>query len=102
MTTRLGYQHDPDDVSAQPQVDTHALSIFRNGLAERANRAADASRVPGAPRLHARSRREAVQAWLQWNDPNGSHTDVAAAMEDAEPYNEAEAWLALADMLEGA
>lgn len=60
-----------------------------------------AARIPGrgyAPRLRPESAREDVIAWLQWNDPNGVHTDALATAEDIEPYTLDGAWEALAEM----
>lgn len=71
-------------------------------LAERANETAALSRRGGAPGLSDTSSRLDVVAWLQWCDPNGSHTDAAAAADDRDPYTLSEAWEALADMLEDA
>lgn len=46
------------------------------------------------------STRETVVDWLQWNDPNGIHTDALAAGEDFDPYTLESAWDALASMLD--
>lgn len=71
----------------------------RAKLAKAANEAAALSRSAGAPVLSASSSREVVIRWLQWNDPNGSHTDALAEREDICPYDEEGAWGALACML---
>lgn len=68
-------------------------------LAARANAAAESSSVRGAPRLTADSNPETVARWLQWCDPNGSHTRELALAEDFDPYDHDRAWDALADML---
>jgi hypothetical protein len=70
----------------------------RQVLAERANEAAEGARCC-APRLSAHSSLETVVEWLQWNDPNGSHTPELAMAEDIEPYDLDAAWEALEDML---
>lgn len=68
-------------------------------LAELANRAALESRRPGAPTLAEDSDTETVAAWLQWCDPNGSHTAELALADDLDPYDCERAWDTLADML---
>lgn len=68
-------------------------------LAARANEAARASRRGGAPTLRADSDAETVAHWLQWCDPNGSHTRELALADDLDPYDHDRAWDALADML---
>lgn len=73
----------------------------RVALAHAANQASSSFRRGGAPRLTATSSREDVIRWLQWNDPNGAHTDSLAQAEDIDPYTADEAWDALAQMLQG-
>lgn len=73
--------------------------MTRERLAKLANDEARGSRRGSAPVLTAASDRESVIAWLQWNDPNGCHTDALARAEDFDPYTDAAAWEALADML---
>ncbi len=68
-------------------------------IAALANEAGEGSRRGGRPRLTADSDRETVIAWLQWNDPNGCHTDALARAEGFDPYTHERAWEALADML---
>jgi len=68
-------------------------------LAKRANALASMSRRGGAPSLTGRSSIDAVSRWLQWNDPNGAHTEELALKEDIEPYDEEGAWEALLDMV---
>ncbi len=64
-----------------------------------ANAQAAASRdARSAPALFPTSSRERVCQWLQWCDPNGSHLDTLA---EGDPYSEADAWEALAAMVEG-
>lgn len=65
----------------------------------RANRIAEESSAPGAPLLAPDSPRTTVCAWLQWCDPNGSHTDAVARANGHEPYTLDEAWDALAEMV---
>jgi len=72
----------------------------RDAIADRANEAASLSRRGGAPTLEETSTRETLIAWLQWCDPNGSHTDELAAKEEADPYTLATAWDAIAEMLD--
>lgn len=50
-------------------------------------------------RLSADSDRGDLISWMQWNDPNGSHTDTEAAAEDVDPYTLETAWDALGDMV---
>lgn len=71
----------------------------RGQIAAMANECAKGSRNGPAPQLTATSNRETVLAWLQWNDPNGSHTDERAAGDDLDPYTEAEAWDTLAGVV---
>jgi hypothetical protein len=52
-----------------------------------------------APRLSERSTRDGIIDWLQWNDPNGSHTDDLAVREGADPYTLDTAWDALDEMV---
>lgn len=73
--------------------------MTRKELADCANRLARASRYSGAPHLTADSSRRDVVAWLQWNDPNGSHTDALARREGCEPYGHDDAWKALRSMI---
>lgn len=69
-------------------------------LAELANRAADGSRYrDSAPHLTETSSAEWVARWLQWNDPNGSHTAELAESEGCDPYTTESAWDALAEVL---
>lgn len=73
----------------------------RADLAARANELARLSRYAGsAPVLSSQSAREIVCAWLQWNDPNGSHTDDRARADDIDPYTYDTAWEALQTTLE--
>lgn len=72
----------------------------RSRLCSVANDAGRASRYPGAPWLSPDSAREDVVAWMQWNDPNGVHTDELAIGEGFDPYTVEGAWRALAEMLE--
>lgn len=69
-------------------------------LAAGANSAGKLSRRRGAPGLSAKSPRADVVRWLQWNDPNGSHTDAQARREGGAPYTAAGAWDALEATLE--
>jgi hypothetical protein len=71
-------------------------------ISRRANDLASRSRRIGAPILSPASARGDVIAWLQWNDPNGSHTDELASHDDIEPYTLERAWQALAEMIEDA
>lgn len=71
----------------------------RADIADCANDAARGSRRGGAPWLTADSSRDAVIGWLQWNDPNGSHTDSLARREGGDPYDFEGAWRALGDMI---
>lgn len=71
-------------------------------MAAQANKLAAQSRSPGAPRLTADSTREALIAWLQWNDPNGCHTDALAEVEGIDPYTTETAWDALREMIDNA
>lgn len=77
--------------------------MSRHDLAAIANAIADDSTRGGAPVLSAESSREDLCEWLQWCDPNGSHTDRAVAAEqDMDPYDLDGAWEALAAMTEDA
>lgn len=69
-------------------------------LCDWANAAAVASPVPGAPYLTAASSRQDVAAWLQWNDPNGCHTDALAVAEGLDPYTDDTVWDALSEMFD--
>jgi hypothetical protein len=73
--------------------------MTRAALALKANRESFASRRPGAPFLTATSPIGQVEAWLQWNDPNGAHTAEAAERQGADRYQGDEAWEALEQML---
>lgn len=69
----------------------------RAKLADRANEGREKCRYRDGlpPLLTADSAREDVAAWLQWNDPNGVHTDEAALGEDFDPYSLQGAWEAV-------
>ncbi len=72
----------------------------RFAIAQAANGCAQRSRYRGsAPRLTERSSRDEVTRWLQWEDPNGVHTDELARADRIDPYTEGEAWAALADVV---
>ena len=64
-----------------------------------ANEAGRLSRYGGAPVLSEDSARETLVLWLQWCDPNGSHTDELALRDRCDPYTLDRAWTALAEML---
>lgn len=68
-------------------------------IAALANECARLSRYAGAPTLRAESTRETLTEWLQWCDPNGSHTDDLAIAESCDPYTLERAWDAIAEML---
>lgn len=68
-------------------------------LAAAASAASQASRNPGGPLLTADSTTAEVEAWLQWNDPNGSHLPAMAEAEGFEPYADEDAWEALGQMI---
>lgn len=72
----------------------------RADIADAANRGAAQSRYRGAPPLQWNSSRETVTRWLQWNDPNGAHTDALAEAEDIDPYDLDSAWEALEQMVQ--
>lgn len=75
----------------------------RRYLANEANEASRGSRVGGAPILTVDSDASTVADWLQWNDPNGVHSDTAVEAapesEGAERYTLDYAWETLASML---
>lgn len=75
-------------------------STGRSALVRAANRLASEARRGGAPKLTESSSREEVVDWLQWNDPNGSHTDELADREDFDRYTEARAWKTLDEMID--
>lgn len=66
----------------------------RSGLAARANAAAHGARRT-APVLSERSSREAVIAWLAWNDPNGCYEDAHCLCEGMDPLDTEGAWAEL-------
>lgn len=68
-------------------------------IANEANKEAAQSRQRGAPVLSADSSTATLCRWLQWNDPNGSHTPELAKAEDLEPYTNEEAWTVIREML---
>lgn len=74
-------------------------ALPRERIAELVNIASHGSRRGGRPVLTGASDRETLIAWLQWNDPNGCHTDALAAVEGFEPYTLDRAWEAVADMV---
>lgn len=76
--------------------------LGRANIAHDANEVAMSSRRPGAPSLSDESTREQLIAWLSWNDPNGSYTDEALAVEDYEPMTTEGAWEAISDVVEAA
>jgi hypothetical protein len=87
----------------------HALAVdvraqVYPALADLANRAAGASRRPGAPRLTGTAPLPRVLAWLAWNDPNGTWIPCAdgtcAECPRCCPLTLHDAWTTLADMLE--
>ena len=69
----------------------------RNELAERANVLADGA-APVV--LRGDSARDAVAAWLAWNDPNGVFTDADSAAEGMRPISLPLAWELIADVVE--
>jgi hypothetical protein len=73
---------------------------WREETAAKANAAGSASRNPGAPVLSADSTAEQLAAWLQWNDPNGSHTADLAEREGFDPYDVETAWEVLAQAID--
>ena len=76
------------------------LHPYRADIARQANAAAENARMGTAPQLTGDSNREAVIAWLQWNDRNGCYTDADCEAEGMEPLTEIEAWDLLADACE--
>lgn len=50
---------------------------------------------PG-PILSLNSPVEEIAGWLQWCDPNGSHTRDLALADDCDPYDDESIWEALA------
>jgi hypothetical protein len=68
-------------------------------LARRANALAKLSRSGGAPVLTGKSSVDVVGQWLQWSDPNGSHTKELCEAEGIEPYDEETSWEALIEMV---
>ena len=80
--------------------DWPGVPVTRSDVASAANDAAQQSRSPGAPVLTPESSRDALIAWLQWCDPNGSHTDDLAGLDDCEPYDLGGAWEAVESMLD--
>ncbi len=71
--------------------------MTRSEIAEQANEQSEGR----GPTLTEDSTRETLCAWLQWCDPNGSHTDRAVSQEqDMDPYTLETAWEAVADMVE--
>lgn len=75
------------------------LLVARAAVAELANEAGHACRARPPVVLSASSSRTDVVRWMQWNDPNGCHTDDRARAEDFDPYTEETAWDALAEMI---
>ncbi len=73
--------------------------VSRALLCDRANEAARLSRRGGAPILSVASDPETIARWLQWNDPNGSHTAELAAADGCDPYDASRAWAELASQL---
>jgi hypothetical protein len=73
--------------------------MTRAQIAARANAEAKLCRYGGAPTLSADSPRESVVAWLQWNDPNGSHDDYLAEKDGCDLYDIDRAWDTLSAML---
>ncbi len=72
----------------------------RIAILTRANALARLSRyADSAPYLGLDVTRERILAWLQWNDPNGCHTDALARAEGMEPHTLDSAWDALETML---
>jgi hypothetical protein len=75
-------------------------AAFRTETASRANEIGRLSRNGGAPVLTADSGPESIADWLQWCDPNGSHTAELAEKEGFDPYDLETAWDVLARMIE--
>jgi hypothetical protein len=73
--------------------------VDRAAVAVKANDAGRLSRQRGAPRLTADSPRHTLLRWLEWNDPNGSYSDEAGAIEGAPPLTVDAAWELIADQL---
>lgn len=48
------------------------------------------------PILSLKSSVEEIAEWLQWCDPNGSHTSDLAIADDCNPYDDESIWEALA------
>lgn len=71
----------------------------RAAVADAANDVGRLSRHGGAPRLTVESSRETLTHWLQWCDPNGSHTDARAIADDCDAHDVDGAWEAIAAMV---
>lgn len=86
-------------VDAIPDHDTRARLGARATRAAIAafDRAGRPSSGPYPVAVTATSSAEQIARWLQWNDPNGSHTADLAVADGGEPYTIAGAWAALAD-----
>jgi hypothetical protein len=76
-----------------------AIEIDRRRVALVANEGARGSTRLGAPRLSEESPRGEIVRWLQWNDPNGCHSDARAIAEGFDPYTLDTAWEALEEMV---
>lgn len=84
---------DDDEVTPVPALE------FRVKWAAVANEVGRLSRLGGAPVLTAYSDANAIANWLQWNDPNGSHSAAWAERDGFDPYDLGTAWDVLATML---
>lgn len=73
--------------------------MTRAEVVRAANEIRRSSRDGGAPVLSEASDLVDLCAWLQWNDPNGSHTAALAQADDIEPHDLASAWGAIAEQV---
>lgn len=70
----------------------------REQLVKTANEISRESPKRGAPTLTVNSARDVVCDWLQWCDPNGSHTDALADADRCDRHDLDSAWDSVADM----
>lgn len=84
----------------QGMVEHEGRPIDKARLCRIANEVGRTARYRGAPVLSPDSARETLIAWMQWNDPNGVHTDELAELEGFDPYTLESAWEAFAAMIE--
>jgi len=73
--------------------------VWKTLLANEASQVSRGSHRPGGPILTADATVAEVEAWLQWNDPNGCHLPEQCEAEGFERYDDDTAWEAAGQMI---